>query len=162
MQVGAPKAADRLDIEAEPMVSGNLFLSEQHAVSRRHAVLEDNGLCGWLYLTDRDSTRPVADVWVFNRIPPPPLDQVRSYAPSPPPAAIGFADELALVGAPHDVRWSLLWSPDGDAVAVVKGGEPVAFVRSGRKHGYCRHLLRDGPWGSVWSDEVFDEAFRQR
>ena len=35
------------------MVSGNLFLSEQHAVSRRHAVLEDEGLCGWLYLTDQ-------------------------------------------------------------------------------------------------------------
>ena len=140
-------------------MSGNLFLSEQHAASRRHAVLEDDGRCGWLYLTHPDSTRPVADVWVFNRVPPPPPDEIRGDAPSPPPAALGYAGTFALIGAPDAKNWSFVWSADGDAVAIAKDGEPVAFVRSGRKQGYCRNLIRSGPWGDVWSDEGFGETF---
>jgi hypothetical protein len=136
-----------------------LFLSERHPASGRHAILQDDGRCGWLYLTEGHASRPVSDVWVFNRIPAPAPDQVRTYRPAPPPAAEGYAGDAALISAPAESHWSFQWAEDGEAVAVLRDGKPLAFDRAEQKHGFCRQLMRDGPWGRVWSDEAFEETF---
>ncbi len=133
----------------------DLFLTEQHPGSGRYVVLEDDRTCAWLYLTETGSRRPVADVWVYNRIEAPPVSQVQSFRPNPPPAAVGYAGPSALITNPTQSEWSFLWSADGHAVAVAKDGEPLAFIRSHDKPGYSRLLVSNGPWGLVWSEAVF-------
>ena len=141
------------------MADDNLFLEAEHPASRRFAVLEDDGKSAWLYLTESNSRKPAADAWVYNRIAAPPTEAIKSYRGGPPPAAQGYASETALCDDPAAHEWSFVWSSDGEAVAVVKDGEPVAFVVLGQKGGYSRALTKDGPWGHPWSDELFRSKF---
>lgn len=137
----------------------NLFLTEMHPVSRRWADFEDDGVSAWLYLTECNTRRVVADAWVYNRIAPPSRDEIPSFRPSPPPVAAGFARDTALYASPEKHEWAFLWSADGKSVAVTKDGQPVACIIAGKKRGYSRELVKDGPWGNVWSERVFEEAF---
>jgi hypothetical protein len=98
----------------------NLFLTEKHPVSGRYATFEDDGTSAWLYLTERDSRKVIADAWVYNCIAPPRPEQVHSFRPSPPPAALGFVSETALCSFPKRYDWALLWSEDGESVAVTR------------------------------------------
>ncbi len=144
------------------MSDNNLFLESQHPDSLRHAILEDDGTSAWLYLTEADVPKPVADAWVYNRIEAPTRDDVRAFQGGPPPAAEGFAGPTAQCSDPHDHEWSLLWSPTGDSVAVLRDGTPVACIVSGHPHGFSRELVSDGPWGNTWSDEVYRETFDEQ
>ena len=83
---------------------------------------EDDGNSAWLYLSDSDTARVVAVAWAYNRVPPPPMTQLESFRPGPPPAAEGFAGPEALCADPSAHRWSLQWSADGDSVAVLRDG----------------------------------------
>ncbi|HEV3145752.1 MAG TPA: hypothetical protein VGZ47_17825 [Gemmataceae bacterium] len=141
------------------MSDENLFLEHKHRESRRLAVLEDNGTSARLYVTAVDSRIPVADAWVYNRIAAPPAEEIKSYRGGPPLAAQGYASKDALCEDPSSHEWSFLWSQDGESVAVVKDGEPVAFIIGGQKGGYSRELIKDGPWGHPWSEEVFRSKF---
>lgn len=141
------------------MESEELFLAVQHPLSRRHATIDDDGCCAWLYLSEPETTRPIADVWVYNRIEAPPMEQIGSYRPNPPPAAVGYASSTALLLEPRKFQWTFIWSNEGESVALVRDGEPLAFILAGEKFGYSRLLVKDGPWGKVWSEEVFKATF---
>ena len=58
----------------------HLFLDEQHPISRRFAVLEDDGNSAWLYLTEPNGERPCADAWVYDRIAPPSREELSTPA----------------------------------------------------------------------------------
>jgi hypothetical protein len=141
------------------MSDENLFLEHKHPASRRLAVLEDDGTSAWLYMTEPDSRKPVADAWIYNRVAAPPADAIKSYRGGPPPAAQGYASEAALCEEPLSHEWSFVWSPDGESVAVVKDGQPVACIIGGQKGGYSRELVKDGPWGHPWSEMLFRSKF---
>lgn len=141
------------------MTQDNLFLDSHHPVSRRFATFEDDGTSAWLYLTEPDIRKPVADAWVYNRIPAPPTQDIRLYRNGPPPAAIGYASEQALCTCPHDHEWSLMWSTDGQSVAIAKDDVAVACIVAAQKPGYSRQLIKDGPWGNIWSGDKFEQAF---
>jgi hypothetical protein len=137
------------------MRNDNLFLEDQHPISRRFAVLEDDGTSAWLYLTEPGIRTPIADVWVYNRIEAPPTSAINAYRGGPPPAAQGYASSSALCHFPAMHQWTFTWSTDGESVAVLKDGKPVACIVSESKMGYSGELIADGPWGHPWSDEVF-------
>lgn len=141
------------------MANEQLFLEHQHAASRRFGVLEDDGKSIWLYITEPDSRKPTGDAWVYNRIAAPPAKDIPSYRGGPPPAAEGYASTTALCRSPEKHEWSFLWSSDGESVAILRDGEPVACIISGKKGGFSRELIKDGPWGHPWSDELFQETF---
>jgi len=141
------------------MSDETLFLENEHPTSRRLAVLEDDGTSVWLYVTEPNSRKPTADAWVYNRIAAPPASAIESYRGGPPPAVQGYASDSALCGDPIAHRWSFIWSSDGESVAVAKDGEPAAFIVVGNKHGYSRELVKDGPWGHPWSNELFASTF---
>src|SRR5579859_412154 len=128
------------------MADDDLFLENQHPRSRRLAVLVDDGTSAWLYLTEPDSRRPAGDAWVYNRIAAPPVDAIKAYRGGPPPAAQGYASDRALCDDPSAHEWSFRWSYDGEAVAILNDGQPVAFIVLGQKGGYSRELVKDGPW----------------
>jgi hypothetical protein len=138
-----------------------LFLGEQHPVSGRRGTFEDDGTSAWLYLSEPDTPQLIADAWAYNRIPAPPASQVGSYRPGPPPAAEGYAGPMALCADPSIHNWSLLWSPDGESVAVLRDGVALAFIARGTRPGYSRHLANSGPWGQVWDEELFHEVMAE-
>jgi hypothetical protein len=135
--------------------SEELFLAEQHPVSGRQATFADDGTSAWLYLSEAGTPKVIADAWVYNRVPPPPLSEVRSYRPGPPPAAEGYAAPEALCANPSAHRWSLVWSADGESIALLRDGIALALIARAERPGYSRFLCKTGPWGSVWDEELF-------
>ena len=135
------------------------FLSERHGESRRQAVFEDTGIAAYLYLSSADSNAIVADAWVYNRIEAPTIDEAKSCRPDPPPAAEGYATAEAYLPSPGAYVWSFRWAQDGQSVAICADGVALAFIRGGQRRGFSRHLLRSGPWGEPWSDEVYEATF---
>jgi hypothetical protein len=141
------------------MAVENLYLEEMHPESGRIAVLEDDGKSAWLYLTEPGTRKTAADAWVYNRITAPPTETIKSYRGGPPPAAQGYASESALCANPEGHEWSFIWTSDGEAIAVAKDGQAMAFIVAGQKRGYSRELVKDGPWGHPWSDSLYRQTF---
>jgi hypothetical protein len=146
-------------IKGKTMPDENLFLEHKHSSSRRIGVLEDDATSAWLYLTEPDSRKPSGDAWVYNRIAAPPMDAIKSYRGGPPPAAEGFAKDSDIVDAPTKHEWTFVWSNDGESVAVLMDGEPMASIVAGNKGGHSRRLLKEGPWGHPWSEKLYQKTF---
>jgi len=140
-------------------VNDTPFLTERHRESKRQAVFEDTGTAAYLYLSSPDSNAIVAHAWVYNRIEAPDIEDIGAYRPDPPPAAESFATAEGLLASPTAYTWSFKWAPDGQSVAICADGVALAFIRAGQKPGFSRHLVRSGPWGEPWSDEVFEATF---
>jgi hypothetical protein len=137
----------------------NLFIDSQNSVSHRFAIFEDDGTSAWLYLTEPNAQEPCGDAWVYNRIAAPATKDISSYRGGPPPAATGYASDAALCESPQTHQWSIQWANDGESVALTKDGVPVACIVNEPKASYSRELIKDGPWGHVWSDSEFDRVF---
>ena len=134
------------------MRNPDLYISEQHASSRRYAIFEDDGRCGWLYLTAPNEPRPVADVWVYNRLTP--SDRADGSGRSrPPPILSKFATHDAVVGDPARSAWRFRWSADGGAVALGRDGTIVALVVAEHRRGHSLAISQACPWGSPLSAE---------
>jgi hypothetical protein len=101
-----------------------VFISDQHPVSRRWAVLEDDGLSAWLYLTEPNSERPAADCWIYNRIKSPEAAESYLSRGIPPPASSEVAGEGALMNPADSSEFRLVWSRDGESVALFFGEPP--------------------------------------
>ena len=137
------------------------FISEQHPLSRRHAILEDDGTSAWLYLTAPDEPRPVADVFVYNRHAP--ADCVKDAAGSaPPPIVKAFAAPEAVVSAPERSAWRFRWSADGESVALQRDGVAVALIPSGRRRGFTSAVVAECPWGAPLHSEHLAAAGVER
>ena len=136
------------------MPEDTFMLQSQNDDSRRYAVFEDDDTSAWLYLTSPDERKYVADVWIHNRVPAPPGSDIKNYYGGPPPAAIGFADDAAICVAPEAHEWSFLWLDNGNMVVLHCDGRPVAMLNASDKRGWSRNLLRDGPWGKLWDEQL--------
>ncbi|MCA9034036.1 MAG: hypothetical protein KDA91_02845 [Planctomycetaceae bacterium] len=141
------------------MADHGFMLNACNSVSGRLAVVEDNGIVGWLYLTETAGRKPVADVWLYNRINAPAAKQVQSYRGSPPPAPTGFVTDAAIQTPGEGDSWLFQWSEDGESVALLRDGQAMAWLSADSKSGYTRLLLKDGPWGKQWDQELFDRLF---
>lgn len=137
----------------------DFFLESYSDYSRRTAIFEDNGTSGWLYLTAVESSDIAKDAWVHNRIPAPNPADISKFRPEPPPAAKGYAGAGALCQDPKRHLWQLIWARDGNAVALLKDGMPVAFISESASKGCSRELLKDGPWGLAWSEKRYETLF---
>jgi hypothetical protein len=73
-------------------------------------------------------------------------------------AAEGYAGPQALGADPSLHEWSLVWSPDGESVAVLRDGVALALIARAARPGYSKLLAQSGPWGQVWDEEVFREV----
>ena len=135
------------------------FLSEQHPVSRRWAIVEDDGRVAWLYLTAPDSAKPVSDCWLYNRVPAPAecdLDAMRAGdAPIAPQTVAGPG---ALMSPSQDAL-RVRWSADGESVAVFVTDELLGFIPAGHRRGFSRHLTVSGAFGNVLDPYLFTSVF---
>lgn len=138
--------------------SGRALITDQHPRSRRVALLEDHGSTLWLYLLEQDGQTVACDVQVFNRQaviePVEPIEPARTL-PGPADAQAAPAGH----GLPVGGMWAFTWSEDGEAVAVLHEGQPVAFARATRRVGFSRQVIEPGPWGVPWCQKTFNEVF---
>jgi hypothetical protein len=135
--------------------------TERHPISGRWSVFEDDGVSAWLYLTERDHPTPVADCWIYNRIPAPPETELGNYRGKPPPACIGYAGPNAQYTSTQSPDVRFVWSTSGEAVAVSIDGSILGLIVLG-VHGRCsfsRNLLKKGGWGNPWDEQVYQEVF---
>ena len=136
-----------------------VFLSEQNPVSRRWAVLEDDGLSAWLYLTEADSEKPAADCWIYNRISnPEPAESYLSRGVAPP-ASSEYAENGALLESPDASSFRLVWSEDGESVALFDGSVLMGFIAAGQGRGFSRNLKKAGAWGNPLDEDVYKSVF---
>jgi hypothetical protein len=139
-----------------------------NATSRRNAIFAEESTSAWLYLTEPGENAlarmPIAgDAFVHNRVKAPLAgDDLRRYAPDPPPATKEYLVEADQATCEHASlhEWEFIWSDDGESVAVMRNKLPIAMIVSGSKRGYSRNLQNDGPWGLPWSNPVFLRIFR--
>jgi hypothetical protein len=116
------------------VASANLFLTDVNARSLRHAVVEDDGDVAYLYLTAPGLPNVVASAWIYNR---------------------------ASLSDPTKHHWTIIWSQEGDSVAVLADGLPVACITEAGNPGYSRGLEAGSPLGCVWDDAMFAQVFRE-
>jgi hypothetical protein len=110
------------------------FESEQHPLSRRWAVVEDDGDVAWLYLSAPDSLKPVAACFLYNQ-PDAPVDQ--------------------LVKGIH-----FRWSVDGNSVAVLFGELVMGFIAEAKRPGFSRLLKSEGSLGNPMDAALYERTFR--
>jgi hypothetical protein len=143
------------------METNRPFNSVQHPATKRWAVFEDDGRSAWLYITEPDRARPVADCFVYNCQPPadelpPTWDRA-----SPPPITTVYASPSAFHPnvSPDQVRVG--WNTKGDAAVVMIDGKAVALLVAGESRGYSKAITVDGPYGHPWDERRFVEQFAE-
>src|SRR5262245_39672612 len=147
----------RPDAGAEMDPAENLYLSEQHPRSLRWALVEDDGRSAWLYLTEPDTARPVADCWLYNRIPAPAeLTLARGETPVVPRTHAADPGPYAPLAAGSV---SFRWAPDGESVAVFFGPDLMGFIVDGRPRGFSRHLKLAGAFGDLLDMTLYEGTF---
>jgi hypothetical protein len=135
----------------------DLFLSQQHPTSHRWAIVEDDGRVAYLYLTEPDTTKPIADCWLYNRIPTPPT--FSSSRGEPPVVPLTHAAANATIPPPVSESVRILWSSDGESVAVFIDGELAGYIARGEKLGYSSRLRTSGPHGNIVDLNHFRQLF---
>jgi hypothetical protein len=135
------------------------YISEQHAVSRRWAILEDDGRVGWLYLTAPDSVKPISDCWLYNRVPAPERCDIDAMQEGDAPIVPHFAAAPDASMSPSEDSLRLRWSADGESVAAFASGELLGFIPAGYQRGFSRHLRASGAFGSVLDTGMFATLF---
>ena len=139
------------------MQEDGLVISAQHARSRRWAILEDDGRAAWLYLTEPDSTKPVADCWLYNSVPAP---QERNFKRGETPVVpLTHTHHAAPFPAPAVEEVALTWSPDGNSVAALFKGQVMGFIANLGPRGHSRLLCVAGPYGEVLDDALYERVF---
>jgi len=124
-----------------------LFLSAQEPTSGRWAILEDDGTSAWLYVTEPDSRKPVADCLVYSRVAPVSDAELKAHRGGPPPISARFSSAEAVVDAPSGAAIELTWTPDGRAAVVTINSELWAKVVVAEGRGSSRAISRSGPFG---------------
>lgn len=146
--------------EPEKASQQEVFLSSQHPQSKRWAILEDDGTSAWFYITAPDSEKPVADCFVYNRIPPIEPEKLQDYLNGPPPVTTRYAGPAAYQPNPKQEQFEIAWAGGGESAAVLMDGKPIAFILQGQNHGYSSNLTAEGPFGHPWNQKLFDQTFQ--
>lgn len=130
-----------------------LFLKDTHPVSNRTAILEDDGISAWLYLTGAASDQIVRDVWVYNSV-----DTPEQLSPElrngPPPATREYAGAGAVSNNPFATNWLFLWDLEGENVALFGDGKLMAAILVEQKNGYSQNIVKQGPWGLPMTGDI--------
>ena len=109
------------------------FDYEQHPLTRRWAVVEEDGEVAWLYLSAPDALKPVAACFLYNQ-----ADQA-----APQPKNIHFR-----------------WSSDGESVAVYFESVLMGFIAGGEQRGFSKLLTAPGALGAPLDESLYERTFR--
>ena len=130
--------------------------------SGRTAIVHEEVDSVWLYLSRPGEARPDVSCWVLNTLDAPPVPDFAVYRSQSAPPPLPRAQVDGEPPDPRHGRWSLLWSPDGNAVTALLDDQPIAFVVGGHSRGYARHVKAGAtPWALPWDEKAFAAAFER-
>ncbi|QJE02089.1 hypothetical protein HH212_20410 [Massilia forsythiae] len=111
-------------------MADQIFLNSKNAVSGRMAILEDDGQVAHLYLTAPSSRKIERDVILYMRIQPITEGEWKKImaAKSTPRLTINMASTTAVIEDPAEHEFEFCWSHDGNSVAALRHGMPLAFI----------------------------------
>jgi tetratricopeptide (TPR) repeat protein len=130
-------------------------------VSKRVATLEDNGSVAYLLLTNSTGTE-AAEALAYSRVPPSPKSWLLLMLENeghPPLAAESASEHAVIPDARKDEMW-LDWSPDGTAVVLYRGVQPIAFVNSADQKGRSRAIAKAAPFTEPWDEALHVKLFQ--
>ncbi len=138
-----------------------IFLDEQHPVSGRHVIFQLDGHSGWLYLSGSGEQAPEKDAFVFSTGEMVSLEEALSAAQAgiPPALVREYASEQAVIADAHADEFFFWWSSDGESVALMRQGEPLAMIDAESEHGYSKALGLSGFYGMPWQQEHYESRF---
>ena len=136
----------------------DIFISLQNLISKRWAVFEDDGISAWLYLTEPNSEKPIADCWIYNRIPISPTEDMGKFE-IPLPAISSVTDNDAVYHSIDKEKLSFLWSKNGESVSLFYANVSLGFIHEANQRGYSYHLIEDCTWGNVFDYRLFRRTF---
>lgn len=137
------------------------FITVQHPFNLRWAILEDDGVGAWLYITEPNEPAPVADCLVYSCIDP--IEAIPSDwdRKNPPPLTSAFASERAWQPDAANAGIRVAWASSGRGAVVLMDDEPVAFLEVGINQGWSKSIAQPGIYGNPWDDRRFDELFAE-
>lgn len=142
-------------------MSQGIFLQSHHGVSGRNAVFEDDEKIAFLYLTVPGKIQPERDAIVYSRIPPIERidwDSIKKTGGTPL-LTKDLASTSAILSNPREQDFSFLWSRDGSAVALLRNGDPIAFVTAHGRFGYSKAVIKTSPFAHAWDQLAYDSIF---
>ena len=142
-------------------LAANIFLQERSPASGRYAILEDDGKTAFLYLTEPNALKPIRDAVVYSRVAPVSKvdwERIKTTGDTPQLPA-DLAGPSAVILSPKASRFKLKWSRDGQSVAVLLDGSPMAMATMNEKIGYSKAVKKDSPLGRVWDQQRYQALF---
>ena len=138
------------------------FITVQHPTNLRWAILEDDGVGAWMYITEPNEPAPIADCLVYSCIEP--IDAIPANwdKKNPPPLTRAFASERAWQPNAISARIRVAWASSGRAAVALMDDEPVAFIEVGVPQGWSKSLAQSGMYGNPWDENRFDELFAEQ
>ncbi|MCA6059616.1 hypothetical protein HUF18_07475 [Thalassolituus sp. ST750PaO-4] len=144
--------------------ANEIFIHSHNPTSNRFAILEDNESIAFLYLTEVGTQRPVKDAVVYSRKPLIPKfdwEKVKETADAPP-LSQDVASSEAIITTPSEGEFSFKWSFDGNAVALLRNGEPIAFASASEEYGFSKAISKPNPLANAWDQELYEFTFREQ
>jgi hypothetical protein len=123
-------------------------------------VVANEGASVWLYLTERDGKKPIADCWLLNTVLPPTELHKYPAGKSAPPATQAYAGPDAQRPVPVEGTVEFRWSDDGESVAVLVNGDLLGFIAEGSTRGFSKHLVASGPFGRPLDRGLYATLFK--
>ncbi|RTL32718.1 MAG: hypothetical protein EKK49_10580 [Rhodocyclaceae bacterium] len=150
-----------LFLENSPAMSQEIFLQSHCTASDRLAILEDDQQVAYLYLTKPGSQKIERDAIAYSRVPPiGPMDwDAIKKSKSTPQLLQSIASSSAVVPNPIDREFSFKWAPDGNAVALLRNGSPMAFISVEEPFGYSKAVAKSSPLANAWDQEKYESLF---
>ena len=137
-----------------------IFFEERNPVSGRYAILEDNGTSAWLYLTPQSGKGIEKDAFVYSPIEPREvLNKSEIENGKSPILTKNMSSASAVIENATRDQLSLVWSENGESVAVLYEGSPVAMIVEGERTGFSKSLSKDSFFGKPWEQGIYDRYF---
>ncbi len=70
-----------------------------------------------------------------------------------------IASPDAIIKNPQEHEFSFKWSTDGQAVALLRKGKPIAFASIADKFGYSKAVSKPSPLANPWDQKRYDSLF---
>lgn len=142
-------------------MADEIFISSHNAASNRYAVFEDDERVAFLYLSESGSQKPVKDAVAYSRTEPVERidwERIRATGETPP-LSRDLASSAAVISSPVAKEFAFKWSADGNAVAILRNGSPLAFAAASEKFGYSKAVRKDSALANAWNQAAYDRLF---
>ena len=131
-----------------------MFVSSLSGASARLAVVEETAAAAWFFMTAPEGQQPVAQCFLYNTD-----SGSKPEDDDAPPLDPAFASNYRVRTPVTEDDVQIVWSVEGDAVAVRIHDEFVAFIGPDDALGYSRAVKQDCDWAHPFDVDLFKRLF---